>query len=159
MKSPDFVGFPECVKIAVGKALSSLPPHRSVRAQFRHTALTSSWADKAPDVKAFAWPRVYHARRRQVSLNAGFHLFPRKASSLSAPSQALEPEATDFIVEKLHGSEVSGHPVVGVVPSQHSRKPSSIAVDGPVHAYAEFFLDLPEPAAQGFASRLPADDK
>ena len=29
--------------IAVGKALSNLPPHRSVQAQFRHTALTSSW--------------------------------------------------------------------------------------------------------------------
>jgi hypothetical protein len=41
--------FPQCYKIAVGKALSNLLPPRSVQAQFRHRALTSSRADKASD--------------------------------------------------------------------------------------------------------------
>ena len=102
---------------------------------------------------------MHDAWRWQISLDAGFHSLPCEASSLPASSQALKPETTDLVIEDLHGPRVSGHPVVSVVPSQHGPKPSSITVDGPVQARAEFFLDLSEFGEPGTTFRLSPDDK
>src|SRR5262249_29504471 len=46
-------------RVAVGKGLAALPPHRSVRAAFPHTALTSGvWRGSArqdTDARSWAW--------------------------------------------------------------------------------------------------------
>jgi hypothetical protein len=140
----DFAGEIFRPVIAVGKVLSNLPPHRSVRAQFRHTALTSGRAGQAPDVEALAGPWMHDAWARQVAPDAGFHLLPRDAPSLAATSQTPEPETGDLVVKELQGPAVSGHREVSVVPSQHGPKPSTVLVDGLVHLRAEIVLDLPE---------------
>ena len=97
--------------------------------------------------------------RWQIALDAGFHPLPCEAAALAAPSQALKPETRDLVIEDLHGPRVSGHPKVGIVPSQHGSKPSSVMVDGPVHALAEFFLNLSEFGEPGATLRLSPDDK
>ncbi len=97
--------------------------------------------------------------RWQISLDAGFHSLPCETAALATPSQALEPETRDLVIEDLHRPRVSGHPKVGVVPSQHGSKPSSVIVDGPVHAHAEFFFNLPEFGEPGATLRLSPDDK
>lgn len=102
---------------------------------------------------------MHDAWRWQIALNAAFHLLPCEAVSRTTPSQALKPETTDLSIEDLHGPRVSGHPVVGVVPSQHGPQPSSITVDGPVHARAELFLDLSEFGEPAATFRLSPDDE
>src|ERR1700674_2768223 len=79
--------------------------------------------------------------------------------SLTTPSQALQPETSDLVIDDLHGPRVSGHPVVSVVPSQYGPKPSSIAVDGLVHAGTECFLDLSKFGEPGSTLCLPPNDK
>ena len=128
--------------IAVEKALVSLPPHRSVRAQFRHTALTLSGGNySSPDVKALARPRVYYERIWQVSGAIGLHSFPCDAVSLAASSKALKPDESDLVIETAHGPIVPGHTVIGIVPLEHGPQPSTIYVDGPIHPDAEFIFD------------------
>src|SRR6202162_3370605 len=97
------------LKIAVGQLRSTPPPHRSVRAQFRHTALASGRAGQAPDVEALARPWMHDTWAWQVAPDAGFHLIPRDAPPLAPTSQTPEPETGDLVVKELQGPAVSGH--------------------------------------------------
>jgi hypothetical protein len=67
---PDGVTAAHAGDVTLLQALHRGDPHRSVRAQFRHTALTSGRAGQAPDVEALARPWMHDAWARQVAPDA-----------------------------------------------------------------------------------------
>ena len=81
-------------EIAVGTQVTERPPHRSVRAQLRHTAPTLGG-----DGKANARPWMKDLGLREKVIGQPRHPLPCEAILLTAAPQRAQPEALDMVAE------------------------------------------------------------
>ena len=93
--------------IAVGMPVTRHPPHRSVRAQLRHTAPTLS-SDGEPVFR----PRMLHVWGWEPFGGEPFHFRPRDAGLLTATFQRATPEQEDTQVRRLCAPNSAGSGVV-----------------------------------------------
>src|SRR5215813_6423392 len=114
--------------IAVGTQVTLRPPHRSVRAQLRHTAPTLG-----SDGKANAWPWVKDLGLREEVIGQLCHPLPREAVLLTAAPQRAQPEALDMVAEGAECRGVERHGMIGVVAPYDLRQPAPLFGDQLVH--------------------------
>src|SRR5215471_15320153 len=115
--------------IAVGTVITDRPPHRSVRAQLRHTAPTLG-----ADGKANAWPRMKDFGLREKVIGRPLHPLPREAVLLTAAPQRAQPEALDMVDEGVECRKVGRHGIVGKVAPNDLRQPTPLFGDRLVHS-------------------------
>src|SRR5262249_41565132 len=111
---------PVFIRVAVGTALASCPPHGSVREELPHTALTSG----SPDGQPLVGIRMQNARGRKPIANQPCHVLPTSATKfLTAPSQNAKPEAAHLVAEPAQTKAVSGYRVIVDPPPNHRPQP------------------------------------
>ena len=112
--------------VAVGTALASGPPHRSVREVLLHTAPTSGSFDGQPLVGI----RMQCSRGRCVA-NQPCHVLPTFAAEfLTAPSQNAKPDAAHLAAKPVQTRAVSRYRMI-VEPTpttDRSHSPISVTV-------------------------------
>ena len=106
--------------VAVGIRLTPYPPHRSVRADFPHTALASGG-----DAQAARGIRMADMGGRKPALDEPFHPFPWDASLLASPSKDVMPEVAHPETEVGQGVPVSRHSKVSDMPAHNGLQPCS----------------------------------
>ena len=107
--------------IAVGTQVTLRPPHRSVRAQLRHTAPTLGG-----DGKANARPRVKDLGLREKVIGQPCHPLPRKTVLLTAAPQRAQPEALDMVAEGAERRHVKRHGMVRKIAPNDLRQPTPL---------------------------------
>ena len=122
---------------AVGTALASRPPPRSVLAALPHTALTSEDSGTAllgPRVKnaGFGEPRVGNVRH-PVPVDPGF---------VTTSAQASIPQPRALGAKRPQCPPVSRHGMVHKVPLDHRSQPRSLVRHGMMHALPQLCFDL-----------------
>src|SRR5262245_3965889 len=115
--------------IAVGTVITDRPPHRSVRAQLRHTAPTlggDGEADARPWVKNLGlWEKV---------IGQLCDPLPCEVILLTAAPQRAQPEAHNMVAKGAECREVSRHGVIGKVAPNDLRQPTPLFGDRLVHS-------------------------
>src|SRR5215472_15322254 len=107
---------PVFIRVAVGTALASGPPHGSVREGFPHTALTSGSSDGQPLVGI----RMQNARGREPVANQPCHVLPTPAAKLlTAPPQNAKPDAAHLVAEPAQAKTVSRYRMIVEPPPNH----------------------------------------
>jgi hypothetical protein len=92
------------------------PPHSSVRALLRHTALTSGRNARA---KALFRVGVYQPAWRDVPVNQAGVAGPGHPMTLTPTLQRVPPSATNFTAKVLESVEVAGHRVIVEITLDH----------------------------------------
>lgn len=98
------------------------PPHRSVRAELLHTALT-----KGGDAKPLGRMRMDESARRQVFVEQPFEARPWHAPALTSTQQRMPPCAADLLKESGQPSHVVGHRMIVQYPckTRRSHRPTT----------------------------------
>src|SRR5262245_3548453 len=120
---------PRHSRIAVGTQVTPRPPHRSVRAQLRHTAPTLGG-----DGKANAWPWVKDLGLREEVIGQLCHPRPREVVLLTAAPQRAQPEVHHIVAKGAECRKVSRHGVIGEVAPYDLRQPTPLTGDRLVHS-------------------------
>jgi uncharacterized membrane protein len=123
--------------VAVGTALASGPPHRSVLARLAHTAPTS---DK--DVEALFRPRMQNTGGRQPFFCELFHTVPRETALLASTAQGLIPQPRALSSKGTQCGPVSRDGMVGKVSPNHRGEPVALLDNGLMHPLSEFSFHL-----------------
>ena len=115
--------------IAVGTQVTPRPPHRSVRAQLRHTAPTLGGNGKAN-----AWPWMKDVGFREKVTGQPCHPRPREFVLLTAAPQRSQPEAHHIEAKGAECRKVGRHSVVRKVAPYDLRQPTPLFGDHLVHS-------------------------
>src|SRR6516165_8005423 len=115
--------------IAVGTVITDRPPHRSVRAQLRHTAPTLGG-----DGEADARPWVKNLGLREKVIGQLCDPLPCQVILLTAAPQRAQPEAHNMVAKGAECREVSRHGVIGKVAPNDLRQPTPLIGDRLVHS-------------------------
>jgi hypothetical protein len=116
-------------EIAVGTRITPRPPHRSVRAQLRHTAPTLGG-----DGKAYVRPWVKDLGLQEKVIGQLCDPLPCEVVLLTAAPQRAQPEARDMVAKGAECREVSRHGVVGKVAPYDLRQSTPLFGDRLVHS-------------------------
>ena len=137
--------------VAVGTALSGCPPHRSVRAELPHTALTLGvWRRSArSDTDAGSGDWESSDRRAAEPL-------PRHPMPLASSPQRTKPQAHCLTPEDLQPAMVAGDCMVVEVPLHHAPQPLALlrrsARDAAASAFPSPQAAWPEAASRSSAA-------
>jgi hypothetical protein len=125
--------------VAVGTALASGPPHRSVREGLPHTALTSGSCDDQPLVGIW----MQYPRGREPVANQPCHVLPTSATKfLTTPSQNAKPDAAHLVAEPAQTRAVSRYRMIVEPPPNHRPQPRAHFGHRAVHVPFELRFDL-----------------
>jgi len=136
--------------VAVGIRLTPYPPHRSVRADFPHTALTSGG-----DAQTARRIRTADMGRRKPFADEPFHSFPLDATMLASPAQSAMPEVAHGVTKMGQSMPVARHSEVSDMPAHNGLQPLSDFRNRVMHAPPQADLHLLQLGLHALANRLP----
>ena len=122
--------------VAVGTALASDPPHRSVRALLTHTAPTL-----VNDSKAVFRPGMENAGGRQPSIGDFQHSVPVEAESLAASTEGFKPQPRALGPKGSQGSPIARNSMIRKIAPHNCCKPDPLINNGLMHTFTKLRLD------------------
>ena len=126
-----------CTSVAVGTALASGPPHRSVQAGLLHTALTSDEGGKP-----LFRPGMENAGRGEPGIGDEGHAIPGEPGFLTSTAEGSVPQPRALGPKSPQCLPVTRKGVVREVTSNDRLKPDPLLGDGLMHAPPKFRFDL-----------------
>jgi hypothetical protein len=142
------------LEVAVGMPVTQHPPHRSRRAARPHRA--PALGRTAQTLRGI---RVADTRCGEPEVCEGVHPLPGQPVPLTPSAERPTPGASDRLATHRKQTAIARHPVITVVPKQHTSQPSSLLWDGPVHTLPQGGFDLLQFLAQPLGNRLPPHRK
>jgi hypothetical protein len=96
---------------------------------------------------------------RQPLGGQGVYPLPRDTMTLAAPSECVTPIAEYTFPEHLQHAQVARHPLIPIVPPEHTLEPRPELPDGPVHPLPQGLFDLLQRRAEPLGDCLAPDRK
>src|SRR5208282_2462281 len=140
--------------VAVGIRISPYPPHRSVRADFPHTALASG-----SDAQTARRIRMADMRRRQPAADEPVHSLPQNATMLASSAQRSMPEVAHGEAKVGQGVPVARHSEVSDMPTHHGLQPLANFRNRVMHASPQLGFHRQQFRLHALANRLPKHQK